>query len=39
MFKIALKSLLNRRLTVALSILTVALSVLLLVGVERLREG
>ncbi|QZA77695.1 ABC transporter permease [Deefgea tanakiae] len=37
MFKIALKSLLNRRLTVALSILTVALSVLLLVGVERLR--
>ncbi|MGL4995492.1 MAG: ABC transporter permease [Deefgea sp.] len=37
MFKIALKSLLNRRLTVALSVLTVALSVLLLVGVERLR--
>ncbi len=37
MFKIALNSLLNRRLTVALSILTVALSVLLLVGVERLR--
>ncbi|WP_027468257.1 ABC transporter permease [Deefgea rivuli] len=37
MFKIALKSLLNRRLTVALAVLTVALSVLLLVGVERLR--
>jgi len=37
MFKIALKSLLNRRLTVALSVLTVALSVLLLLGVERLR--
>lgn len=37
MLKIALKSLLNRRLTVALTVLTVALSVLLLVGVERLR--
>lgn len=37
MFKIALKSLLSRRLTVALSVLTVALSVLLLIGVERLR--
>ncbi|WP_410500080.1 ABC transporter permease [Chitinibacter sp. S2-10] len=38
MFKIALRSLLNRRLTVALAVLTVALSVLLLVGVERLRS-
>lgn len=38
MFKIALRSLLNRRLTVALAIFTVALSVLLLVGVERLRS-
>ncbi|NHQ85447.1 ABC transporter permease [Iodobacter sp. HSC-16F04] len=37
MFKIAFKSLLSRRLTVALSVLTVALSVLLLIGVERLR--
>ena len=37
MFKIALRSLLSRRLTVALSVLTVALSVLLLIGVERLR--
>ncbi|WP_218871215.1 ABC transporter permease [Chitinibacter bivalviorum] len=37
MFKIALHSLLSRRLTVILSIITVALSVLLLVGVERLR--
>ncbi len=37
MFNIALKSLLNRRLTVLLAVLTVALSVLLLVGVERLR--
>ncbi|MDW5417064.1 MULTISPECIES: ABC transporter permease [unclassified Iodobacter] len=37
MFKIAFKSLQNRRLTVALSVLTVALSVLLLIGVERLR--
>jgi len=37
MHKIAFKSLLNRKLTVALSILTVALSVLLLIGVERLR--
>ncbi|WP_348943926.1 ABC transporter permease [Chitinibacter sp. FCG-7] len=38
MLKIALRSLLNRRLTVALAVLTVALSVLLLVGVERLRS-
>ncbi|MBA4709248.1 ABC transporter permease [Aquitalea aquatica] len=37
MFRIALFSMLNRRLTVVLAILTVALSVLLLVGVERLR--
>jgi len=38
MFNIAWRSLLNRRLTVALSVLTVALSVLLLLGVERLRN-
>jgi putative ABC transport system permease protein len=38
MFKIAFRSLLNRRLTVILAIITVALSVLLLVGVERLRS-
>ncbi|WP_373974299.1 ABC transporter permease [Chitinibacter sp. SCUT-21] len=38
MFKIALNSLLNRRLTVLLSVLTVALSVLMLLGVERLRS-
>lgn len=38
MFNIAWRSLLNRRLTVALSLLTVALSVLLLIGVERVRS-
>ncbi|WP_028450037.1 ABC transporter permease [Chitinibacter tainanensis] len=37
MLKIALRSLLHRRLTVCLTLLTIALSVLLLVGVERLR--
>ncbi|WP_028454807.1 ABC transporter permease [Chitinilyticum litopenaei] len=38
MLELALKSLANRKLTAALAILTVALSVLLLIGVERLRS-
>jgi putative ABC transport system permease protein len=37
--KLACKSLLNRRLTTTLTILSVALSVALLVGVERVRQG
>ncbi|MBF0470247.1 MAG: ABC transporter permease, partial [Gammaproteobacteria bacterium] len=37
MFKLALKSLLNRRLTIGLTLLSIALSVALLLGVERLR--
>ena len=37
--KLALKSLLNRKITVALTIFSIAISITLLLGVERIRIG
>ncbi|MGI9402027.1 MAG: ABC transporter permease [Rhizobiaceae bacterium] len=39
LFRVALRSLLSRRITVALTIFTIALSVALLLGVEKVRVG